>query len=283
LYWQVGNAGPDLNGDRRKGDNLYAASTVALDVHTGKLKWHYQYTPHDVWDWDATQPEVLVDAVWNGAPRKLLIHANRNGFFYVLDRTNGKVLLAKPFVKKLTWAKEIGADGRPVKVPGKEPTEEGNEICPALEGATNWFSAAFHPGTGLYYLQTLEKCDIYVKQAMEWQAGKGFFGGTVRAVPGDHPQKFLRALDVQTGKLVWEVPQIGTAESWGGVLATAGGVVFFCDDGGLFAAIDAKTGKRLWSFPVNDLWKASPMTYTFDGRQYVAVSVGSNVVAFGVR
>jgi alcohol dehydrogenase (cytochrome c) len=283
LFWQVGNPGPDLNGDRRKGDNLYSSSTVALDVHTGKLKWHYQYTPHDVWDWDATQPEVLVDAVWNGAPRKLLIHANRNGFFYVLDRTDGKVLLAKPFVKRLTWAKEIGADGRPVKVPGMEPTEEGNQICPALEGATNWFSTAYHPGTGLYYLQTLEKCSIYVKQPMEWQAGKGYFGGTIRNASGEKPQKILRALDVQTGRTVWEVPQIGSAESWGGVMATAGGLVFFCDDGGAFAAVDAKTGKRLWSFPVNDLWKASPMTYSFDGKQYVAVAAGSNILAFTVR
>ena len=227
LFWPVGNPGPDLNGDRRKGDNLYSSSTVALDVRTGKLKWHYQYTPHDVWDWDATQPEVLVDAVWNGSPRKLLVHANRNGFFYVLDRTNGKVLLAKPFVKKLTWAKEIGADGRPVKIPGTEPTEEGNQICPALEGATNWFSTAFHPGTGLYYLQTLEKCSIYVKQTLEWQAGKGFFGGTLRNAPGDKPQKILRAIDVQTGRVAWEVPEIGSAESWGGVLATAGSLVFF--------------------------------------------------------
>ncbi|HEY2015813.1 MAG TPA: PQQ-binding-like beta-propeller repeat protein, partial [Bryobacteraceae bacterium] len=283
VFWQTGNPGNDLNGDDRPGDNLYSCSIVALDIHTGKLKWYFQYTPHDVWDWDAAQPPVLVDTNWQGTPRKLLLHANRNGFFYILDRTNGKLLLAKPFVKKLTWAKEIGADGRPVKIPGKEPTAEGNLICPALEGATNWYSTSFHPGTGLYYLQTLERCNIYVKQATDWQAGKSFFGGTVRAVPDERPQKILRAIDIQTGRIVWEVPETGSGESWGGVLSTAGGVVFFGDDSGWFSAVDAKSGGRLWHFPLNDLWKASPMTYVFDGKQHVAVASGGSVFAFSLR
>jgi len=280
VFWQTGNPGNDLNGDGRRGDNLYSCSILALDVRTGKLKWHYQYMPHDVWDWDAAQPPVLIDAVWQGTPRKLLLHANRNGFFYILDRTNGKLLLAKPFVKKLTWASEIGPDGRPVKIPGREPTEEGNTICPALEGATNWFSTSFHPGTGLYYVQTLERCNIFVKRATEWQAGKSFFGGSARAVPGEKAQKILRAIDIQTGRIVWEQPESGPGDSWGGVLSTAGGVVFFGDDSGWFAAVDAKTGKRLWSFPANVLWKASPMTYQFDGKQYVAIAAGPAILAF---
>jgi alcohol dehydrogenase (cytochrome c) len=280
VFWPTGNPGNDLNGDARLGDNLYASSILALDVHTGKLKWYYQYTPHDVWDWDASQPPVLVDANWQGTPRKLLLHANRNGFFYVFDRTNGKLLLARPFVKKLTWAKEIGTDGRPVKIPGKEPTEEGNMICPALEGATNWFSTSYHPGTGLYYVQTLERCNIYVKRPTEWQAGKSFFGGSVRAVPNEKAQKILRAIDIQTGRIAWELPESGSGDSWGGVLSTSGGLVFFGDDSGWFAAVDAKSGKRLWRFPVNELWKASPMTYVFDGKQYVTVAVGPNIVAF---
>jgi alcohol dehydrogenase (cytochrome c) len=282
VYWQTGNPGNDLNGDARLGDNLYSCSILALDVRTGKLKWHYQYTPHDVWDWDAVQPAVLVDATWQGTPRKLLLQANRNGFFYVLDRTDGKLLLAKPFVKKLTWAREIGADGRPFRIPGQEGTAEGNTVCPALEGATNWFSTSYHPGTGLYYVQTLERCNIYVKRPTEWQVGKSFFGGTVRSVPGEKPEKILRAIDIQTGRIVWEVPESGPGDSWGGVLSTAGGVVFFGDDAGWFAAADATTGKRLWRFPVNDLWKASPMTYQFDGKQYVTVAVGSNIVTFGL-
>jgi alcohol dehydrogenase (cytochrome c) len=283
VFWQTGNPGNDLNGDARLGDNLYSCSILALNAHTGKLKWHYQYTPHDVWDWDAAQPAVLVDAVWQGTPRKLLLQANRNGFFYALDRTNGKLLLAKPFVKKLTWAKEIGADGRPVRIPGQEPTEEGNTICPALEGASNWFSTSYHPGTGLYYVQTLERCNIYVKRPTEWQAGKSFFGGTVRTVPDEKPEKILRAIDIQTGRISWELPEAGPGDSWGGVLSTAGGLVFFGDDSGWFSAVDAKNGKRLWRFPVNDLWKASPMTYVFDGKQYVAVAVGSAIVAFGLH
>lgn len=282
VYWQGGNPGPDYNGDDRPGDNLYSDSTLALDAKTGKLKWHYQYTPHDVWDWDAAQPEVLVDANWQGQPRKLLLHANRNGFFYVLDRTNGKLLLAQPFVKKLTWAKEIGPDGRPVMNPGQAPTKEGTRTCPAVEGATNWFSPSYNSSTGLFYVQALEKCNIFVKSEITWEAGKAFFGGTVRGVPGDNPQKFLRAIDIHTGKIKWEVPQKGRAESWGGTLATSTGLVLFCEDSGSFMAVDAEDGKVLWSFPLNANWKASPMTYRFDNQQYFAVAVGSDIVAFAL-
>ena len=173
IYWPTGNPGPDLNGDERGGDNLYSSSIVALDAKTGKMKWYFQYTPHNVWDWDAQQPPVLVDRVWNGQPRKLLLHANRNGFFYVLDRTNGKMLLAKPFVKKLTWASGIDANGRPVTIPDQEPTFRGS-ICPSLQGGANWFSTSFNPATGLYYVQTLEKCSLFTKTPMEWKAGTGF-------------------------------------------------------------------------------------------------------------
>jgi alcohol dehydrogenase (cytochrome c) len=282
VYWQGGNPGPDYNGDDRPGDNLYSDSTLALDAKTGKLKWYFQYTPHDVWDWDAAQPEVLIDADWQGQPRKLLLHANRNGFFYVLDRTNGKMLLAQPFVKKLTWAKEIGPDGRPVLIPNHTPTKEGNTTCPAVEGATNWFSPSYSPMTGLYYVQTLEKCNIYVKSDANWEAGKAFFGGTVRGVPGDNPQKVLRAIDIHTGKIRWELRQKGRAESWGGTLATSTGLVFLCEDSGAFMAVDATNGKMLWNFQLNANWKASPMTYVFDNKQYFAVAAGSDIVAFAM-
>jgi alcohol dehydrogenase (cytochrome c) len=282
LYWQAGNPGPDYNGDERMGDNLYSDSTLALDGKTGKLKWYFQYTPHDVWDWDAAQPEVLIDAQWEGQPRKLLLHANRNGFFYVLDRTNGKLLLAKPFVKKVNWAKEIGADGRPVLNPDHVPTTDGTVTCPAVEGATNWFSTSYNPATGLYYLQTLEKCNVYVKSQIDWEAGKAFFGGATRGVPGDNPQKVLRAIDIHTGKIAWEVPQKGRAESWGGTLATSTGLVFVCEDSGAFMAVDAANGKMLWNFPLNANWKASPMTYVFDNKQYFAVAAGSDIIAFAI-
>jgi alcohol dehydrogenase (cytochrome c) len=279
LYWPTGNPCPDYDGSERQGDNLYSNTILALDPATGKLKWHFQYTPHDLWDWDAQQPPVLVDAAWDGRPRKLLLHANRNGFFYVLDRTSGALLLAKPFVTKLTWAREIDARGRPVLNPDQAPTAEGRTVCPAVEGATNWFSTAFSPSTGLYYVQALEKCTVYTRTPETWRAGESFYGGTTRSTP-EPGQKVLRAIDVQTGAIRWELPQTGRANSWGGTLATAGGLVFLGEDSGALMAVDAATGKELWQFQTNVQWKASPMTYAFDGRQYVAVASGPNILAF---
>jgi alcohol dehydrogenase (cytochrome c) len=282
LYWPTGNPGNDLNGDRRGGDNLYATCILALDVKTGKLKWYYQFTPHNVWDYDATQPSVVIDANFKGQPRKLLVHADRNGFYYVFDRLTGELLLAKPFVKNLTWAKEIGKDGRPVLNPNQEPTTQGVRVCPSLEGATNWYSTAYNPATRMYYLQTLEGCANFVKRDTQWMAGRGYMGGNARPLPGESRKKFLRALDMQTGELKWEVPQTGPGNSWGGVVATAGGIVLFGEDGGLLSVVDATTGERLWQFPAGVSWRASPMTYAFDGKQYFAVSAGANVIAFGL-
>lgn len=282
LYWPTGNPCPDYDGSERVGDNLYSDSILALDPKTGRLKWHFQYTPHDLWDWDAQQPAVLVDVEWEGRPRKLLLHANRNGFFYVLDRTDGTLLRAKPFVEKLTWARGIGSDGRPILNDDVAPTPEGRVVCPAVEGATNWFSTAFHPATGLYYVQALEKCSLYTLSPEEWQAGRSFYGGSTRRAPEDEPRKILRAIDVRTGEVAWELPQPGPATSWGGALATAGGLVFAGDDTGALIAADARTGALLWQFPANVLWKASPMTYLFDGRQYVAVAAGSIIIAFAL-
>ena len=283
LYWPTGNPCPDYDGSKRVGDNLYSDSILALEPKTGRLKWHFQYTPHDVWDWDAQQPPVLVDAAWEGQPRKLLLHANRNGFFYVLDRTNGKMLLAKPFVKNLSWASGIGADGRPVLIPGQEPKPEGYKACPAVEGATNWFSTSFNPATGLYYVQTLEKCTVFTLTPGEWQAGRSYFGGSTKNVPGEPGQKVLRAIDIATGRIAWELPQAGEAESWGGVLGTSTGLVFFGEDSGALMAVDATTGAPLWHFQANVLWKASPMAYMFDGRQHIAVAAGPNIIALAIQ
>jgi alcohol dehydrogenase (cytochrome c) len=280
LYWTTGNPCPDYNGDERKGDNLYSDSVLALKPGTGELRWYYQYTPHDVHDWDSVQTPMLIDAQFKGRERKLLVQANRNGFFYVLDRANGALLLAAPFVRKLTWASAIGPDGRPQELPGTEPSMEGVTVCPAVEGATNWMSTAYNPGTGLFYVMALEKCSVYTKSASEWEAGQSFYGGTTKDVRGEEGRKFLRAIDIQTGKIVWEYEQVGEANSWGGVLSTSGGLVFFGDDSGAFAAVDAKTGKALWHFHTNQTWKASPMTYAVGGKQYVAVAAGSNILAF---
>ena len=278
LFWTTGNPCPDYNGDQRRGDNLYSDSVLALRPKTGELAWHYQFTPHDLHDWDAQQTPMVVD----DGPRKLLVQANRNGFFYVLDRTKGKLLLARPFVQKLTWAREIGTDGRPLIIPEANPSREGTKACPAVEGATNWFSTAYHPALRLFFVQALEKCSVYVKEPGQWEAGKSYYDGATHDVPGEPGQKVLRALDLDTGRVVWESPQTGPANSWGGVLATASGLLFAAEDGGDFVARDARTGARLWKFSTHQVWKASPMTYRFDGRQYVAVAAGGTILAFSL-
>jgi alcohol dehydrogenase (cytochrome c) len=281
LYWTTGNPCPDYNGDERKGDNLYTSSVLALKPKTGKLVWYYQFTPHDLHDFDGQQTPMLIDAQYRGAMRKLLVQASRNGFFYVLDRVTGELLSATPFVR-VTWAKGVGTDGKPVRVPGTEPSYSGVNVCPAPEGANNWMSNSYSPDTGLFYVNALEKCSVYTK-SVEWLIhGEQFYGGGARNVPGEPGQKFLRAIALETGKVAWEIPQIGPANSWGGVLSTSAGLVFFCDDSGAFAAADAKTGKVLWHFHTSQSWKASPMTYQIDGRQYVTVAVGSTIVSFGL-
>jgi PQQ-dependent dehydrogenase (methanol/ethanol family) len=280
VYWPTGNPCPDYNGDERKGDNLYSSSVVALEAKTGKLRWYFQFTPHDLHDWDAAETPMLVDAEFHGQPRKLLAQANRNGFFYVLDRVTGEFLLGQPFVHKLTWASGIDAKGRPELLPGSEPSLQGAKVCPSVIGATNWNSSAYNPATGLFYVMALESCAIYTKSSAWWEPGKSFYGGGNRHVPGETNQKFLRAIDLQTGKIVWEVPQIASGFGLAGVLTTAGGLVFFGDDSGAFAAVDAKTGKSLWHFHTNESWHSSPMTYAVGGKQYLGVSVGSNIVAF---
>jgi len=282
VYWPTGNPSPDLIGDDRGGDNLYADSVVALDAKTGRLKWHFQFTPHDVWDYDAQETPALVDATWQGRPRKLLVQVNRNGFFYVLDRTDGSFLSGTQYAKNVTWASGLTAKGRPIVVPNMEPTVEGRRVCPSLDGASNWYSTSFSPATGLYYVQTNDKCGIFTRTDMEWQAGKGYMGGSFKQAPDEPAQRVLRAIDIQTGKAVWELPQTGTVDSWGGVLTTAGGIVIFGEDSGSLMAADAATGKPLWSFPTNQIWKASPMTYMFDDVQYVAVASGPNIIAFGL-
>jgi alcohol dehydrogenase (cytochrome c) len=282
IYWPTGNPCPDYNGDERKGDNLYANSVVALEPKTGKLRWYYQFTPHDLHDWDAVAPLLAIDTSFKGKPRKLLIQANRNGFFYVLDRITGEFLLGQPFVKKMDWADGIDEKGRPMTRASATPTPAGTKACPNVVGATNWFSSAYNPATELFYVMALESCGIYTKSDAWWEPGKSFYGGGTRRVPGETPERFLRALDIQTGKTVWEIPQIGGGGGWGGVLSTAGGLVFFCDESGALAAADAKSGKLLWHFHTNQPWHASPMTYAVDGKQYVAVAAGANFISFAL-
>lgn len=284
LYWATGNPGPDYNGEERRGDNLYTSSILALDPHSGKLRWYYQTTPHDVHDWDAAEPLVLVDREWQGSPRKLLLQANRNGFFYVIDRENGRVLRAVPFVQNMNWAKELGPDGKPVLLPlPAGPTPHSTRVCPSQDGATNWFSSSYDAASGYYILQTFEKCSIFsTRPTEEWQAGRGYAGGSQRFVPDEKPREILRAIDVATGKIAWELPQSGAASSWGGTLALPSGLLVFCEDGGFLTAADTRTGEPLWRFRANAQWKASPMTYQFDGKQYIAVNAGQNIIALAL-
>jgi alcohol dehydrogenase (cytochrome c) len=282
IYWPVGNPGPDLYGEERLGDNLYTDSILALEPKTGKLKWYFQFTPHDVHDFDAMAPSALIDADWQGQPRKLLVQANRSGFFYVLDRTNGKFLFGRAYTGQLTWASGLTADGRPIVVPDQEPTHEGKLICPWLNGASNWYSSSYNPLTRLYYVQTNDRCGIYTRTDMQYQDGHGYMGGSFSGDPAHPGQRILRAFDVHTGEAVWQLPEIGDASSWGGVLSTAGGIVFYGADDDAFSAADAKTGRLLWRFQTNSPPHASPMTYEFDRKQYVAVASGPNIIAFGL-
>ena len=274
VYWPTGNPYPDTNGDPRKGDNLYSNCVLALDAKTGALRWYYQFTPHDLHDWDATETLVLADARYRGKDRKLLLQANRNGFFYVLDRSSGEFLLGKPFVKRMNWASGIGADGRPVLTASNEPKPAGTRTCPAVRGATNWYATAFNPATRLFYVMATEDCNVYKPTGMGFQSF---------ADPSNLAEKYLRAIDPETGKVAWEVKQVGAPETnYSGVLTTAGGLLFYGETGGGFAALDAKTGRTLWHFETSQGWKASPMTYMVKGRQYVAIAGGNSVYAFAL-
>jgi PQQ-dependent dehydrogenase (methanol/ethanol family) len=274
LYWAVGNPYPDTDPDQREGSNLYTNSVLALDGSTGKLKWYFQFTPQDTHDWDATEPLLLVDSIWHGKQRKLMLSAQRSGIFYVLDRTNGQFLLAKPFVKKMTWASGFHPDGSPIYIPGQTPTIAGTKTCPGVRGATNWYSTAFDPNTRLFYVMAAEDCGVYRKTGRIWDKNPD---------PSDLGTRYVRALNIETGDVVWEKLLTGPQETnYTGVLATAGGLVFHGETGGDFAAVDAKSGKTLWTFRSNDSWRASPMTYMVDGRQYIAGADGSNVISFAL-
>jgi alcohol dehydrogenase (cytochrome c) len=281
IYWGTSNAAPDFDGSVRPGDDLYTACVLALNADTGKLKWYFQFTPHDLFDYDAVETAVLIDAPYQGAPRKLLVEANRNGFLYVLDRTNGKFLSASPFVKKLNWAKGIDANGRPIRS-GLEPSESGTRICPDMTGATNWFSPSYNPDTHLLYVMALESCQLFYLKPQQFTEGREFYATGVKQVPGEHGQKILMALDPESGKLVWEYPQIGSGNSWGGTMTTAGGLVFFGDDAEAFEAVDARGGKPLWHFNTGQQMHASPMSYAVEGKQYVAIASGSDVFTFAL-
>ena len=217
LYWPTGNPWPDFGGDR-PGDNLYSDCVLALDPDTGKMKWYFQFVPHDTHDWDANEAPVLLDAEFRGRPRKLLVQANRNGFYYILDRTNGEFLLAEPFVKELNWATGIDAKGRPIVAPNTDPSPAGVRVCPTVHGATNWWSPSLNPELGLFYVVALEQCETYYSSAQQPAPNSGFRGTGHTLIAGEKGQFYLRALDVKTGKLRWEFPMPGPTLMWAGTV-----------------------------------------------------------------
>lgn len=280
LYWGTGNPGPDWNGDVRPGDNLYTCSLLAVDATTGKIKWHFQYTPHDTHDWDANEIPVLFDAEIKGRARKVVAMANRNAFYYVLDRVTGEFLVGEPYAKQ-TWAKGLDAKGRPIVLPNTEPSAEGTLVWPALNGATNWYSPAYSPLTKQFYVAVRERSSYYFKSDVEFKPGTIFTGGGERAIDGDGKAwGAIRALDATTGKVQWEF-RLHTPP-WGGVLATAGGLVFGCANEGNFFALDAQTGKPLWEIQTGSQIRANPISFSIDGKQHVAIAAGGALLVFGL-
>jgi alcohol dehydrogenase (cytochrome c) len=278
VYWGTGNPGPDWNGDVRKGDNLYSDCLIALDPDTGVKKWHFQYTPHDVNDWDSTQTPSLVDATVEGQPRKMVVLANRNGFYYALDRLTGKFIAGRPFVKQ-TWATALDEAGRPMRIADTEPTVEGKLTWPSIAGGSNWYSSSYSPMTNLYYVNAKEEGAIFHKGEAEYRAGAFFNGGGASHNRADEPYGALRALEVATGELRWEYKL--HYPSHAGLMTTAGGLVFG-SNGSAFFALDARKGDLLWHFETGGGIIANPMTYMNDGKQYVVIPAGHALLVFGL-
>ena len=291
-YWGIGNPGPDWNGDNRAGDNLYSESVVALDADTGQLKWHFQFTPHDEFDYDSVQVPVLADVQLQDRTRKVMLWANRNGFWYVLDRTTGQFLLGKPFVK-VNWTSGLDEKGRPMEV--LSPTPQGTLIYPGNQGGTNWYSPSYSPRTGLFYIPSwMDTASTYIKRATTYAEGQRFTGALPmmpvgmlqpspvinRRLPADG-YGAVQAFDPKTGEKKWEYKMTDVTDS--GLLTTASDLLFSGGREGYFFALDARSGALLWKASVGGQVSAGPMTYSAGGRQYVAIAAGSSLFAYALR
>ena len=296
-YWGIGNPGPDFNPDQRLGDNLYTDSVVALNPDTGALEWHFQFSPHDPYDYDSVQIGVLVDLNWRGTPTKAILWANRNGFFYVLDRTNGRFLSGTPFVK-VNWASGIDESGKPIPT----PQPEGQPTWPGVQGGTNWYSPSYSPRTGLIYVSVWEGYgSIFKKERSEYVPGRNFLGGSATpytGVPGAPGVRVGRAtpintwtdaagngaviaIDPQTGQKKWTFKQFDVTDS--GNLTTATDLLFTGGREGYFYALDARTGAELWKASLGGQIANGPITYAVDGKQYVSVISGNSLITFALR
>jgi alcohol dehydrogenase (cytochrome c) len=284
-FWGTGNAGPDYNGDNRLGDNLYASSVIALDADTGTLKWHYQFSPHDEFDWDSTQVPVLADITLQGRPRKVMLWANRSGVTYALDRVTGEFLTAKPFAKT-NWVSGFDDKGRPIRAAGILPTEQGTLVYPGNQGATNWYNPSFSPETGLFYIPTWENTSSTYRKNQappEFAAGQNFEGTTpLRLVQaGDDVFGSVVAWDPRTLQRKWTF-RLSAASPEGGILTTASNLLFVGGRDGQFVALDSRTGKLLFETNLGPSVAAGPITYTIGGKQYVSVQCGNALYTFGL-
>jgi alcohol dehydrogenase (cytochrome c) len=293
-YWGVGNPGPDYNPDQRKGDNLYTDSVVALDADTGKLKWHYQFTPNDPYDYDSVQVPVLADLMWKGSMTKAMLFANRNGNFYVLDRENGRFLSGTPFVK-VNWMSGWDEGGRPILT----PQPPGMSTYPGNQGGTNWYSPSYSPRTGLFYVSAWENYgSIYRKETTPYQAGRRFNGGGFQVTAPNPDAPGMRrypindwtdvvgrgaviAIDPKTGQAKWKFQMYDVTD--GGILTTAGDLLFTGNREGYFHALDARTGAVLWKTQLGGAVMSAPVTYSIDGKQYVIVNSGNVMATFALR
>jgi alcohol dehydrogenase (cytochrome c) len=267
LYYGTGNPSPAFGGGTRPSDNLYTCSLLAIDANTGKMKWYFQFTPHDIHDWDSTQIPVLFDATIDGKPRKLVAMANRNGFYYVLDRATGEFIAGAPYISQ-NWAKGLDEKGRPIKLPSYNPAPTGTLTNPSTSGANNWTAPSYDPDNKLFYVSARELSAVFTPTGANFQSGDDAYGA-------------IRALEATTGKMKWQYRML--APGWVSTLATAGGLVFSGDDEGDFFALDADTGKLLWSFPMSGVDpRDSPVTYAIGGKQYVVISSINIYAAFGL-
>lgn len=280
VYWGTGNPGPDYNGDVRLGDNLYADSALALDGDTGNLNWYFQFTPHDVHDWDAIQIPVLADLEVDGRVRKVMMWANRNAFFYVIDRETGEYLSGTPFAKQ-TWAEGLDESGRPIRRPNTFPTPEGTLVAPDASGGTNWQSPTYSPRTELFYVMAFDgEAEFYIRDEAYIGGERFTGGGQQRMLPIDKYTSAVRAIDPRTGNRRWEY-QV-QPQTWSGLLSTAGDIVFGGTIDGYFYALDAVSGQELWHISLGAEVRAAPMTYAVDGQQYVTIAAGNVVYTFGL-
>ena len=276
LFWTVGNPSPDWNGDLRAGDNLYSDSLLALDPKTGKLKWHFQFTPHDVWDYDGNTQIFLVDTEFGGKKVKAIAQPNRNGYFYLLDRTDGRFLRASQYVEQLNWAKGVDDKGRPMVDPAALPQETPTmRVCPSNLGGMNGSrTGAFDPKTGLVYAPSIESCQKYQKGIITFVKGIPFMGGFPDTVDTNEGKAYglLSAIDVKTGQVKWRYHD--AKPMMAGVVTTAGGVLFTSNMSGQALAFDQATGEKLWSFRMGGVGRGQPIAYEVDGKPYVAIPSG---------